>query len=281
MSDCENCSASSCDGCSKKNTRDPQDIAISNFLSQVKHKLIVMSGKGGVGKSTVAVDLALILSERGYRVGIMDVDLHGPSVAGMLGYEDAHLRAEGDKLLPFKYSDNLYFLSAQGLLANEDDPLVWRGPLKIGAIRQFMSDTEWPALDYLIVDCPPGTGDEPLTVIQTIRDAKAIIVTTPQRVSLADVRKSVNFCRMGNVPICGVVENMSGFICPHCGKEVDIFKVGGGEALAKEKNLPFLGRIPIDPMVVAAEDDGKPLDNLSKGCRAALDTIVDNVIKNA
>ena len=171
----------------------------------------------------------------------MDVDLHGPSVAGMLGFMDKHVQVEGEKLIPFRYSDHLEFLSAQGFLAQQDDALIWRGPLKVGAIRQFMSDTKWDPLDYLIIDCPPGTGDEPLTVVQTIKDAEAIIVTTPQKVALADVRKSLSFCQLGHIPVRGIIENMSGFVCPHCGQEVDIFKAGGGKALAEEKGLPFLG----------------------------------------
>ena len=195
MSDCDRCSQSSCAGCPSASEKkvNPQDVAIHQFLGQVKHKFIVMSGKGGVGKSTVSVDLALLLAEKGFKVGLLDVDLHGPSVAGMLGFSNAHLMAKKDRLLPFEVNKNLCFISAQGLLQSEDDPLIWRGPVKIGAIRQFLSDTDWPALDYLIIDCPPGTGDEPLTVVQTIPDAEAIIVTTPQKVSLADVRKSVNF----------------------------------------------------------------------------------------
>lgn len=276
---CEHCDHSHCSSCGEKPQLNEQDIAIADFLHQVKHKIVVMSGKGGVGKSTVSVDLALLLSQRGYKVGLMDVDLHGPSVAGMLGFTGKHVQVVGEQLVPFKYNDNLEFLSAQGFLANDDDALIWRGPLKIGAIRQFMSDTCWGALDYLIIDCPPGTGDEPLTVVQTIPDAEAIIVTTPQKVALADVRKSLSFCELGNIPVRGIIENMSGFICPHCGQEVDIFKAGGGKALAEEKNLPFLGKIPIDPMVVAAEDNGNPLESISEGCRKALEGIVDKVVE--
>jgi len=276
---CEHCDHSHCSGCSEKPQLNEQDIAIADFLHQVKHKIVVMSGKGGVGKSTVAVDLALILSQRGYKVGLMDVDLHGPSVAGMLGFTGKHVQVVGEQLVPFKYNDNLEFLSAQGFLANVDDALIWRGPLKIGAIRQFMSDTCWGPLDYLIIDCPPGTGDEPLTVVQTIPDSEAIIVTTPQKVALADVRKSLSFCELGKIPVRGIIENMSGFICPHCGQEVDIFKAGGGKALAEEKHLPFLGKIPIDPMVVAAEDNGNPLESISEGCRKALEGIVDKVVE--
>lgn len=280
MSECSGCSksGSACSGCASKPKVNEQDIAIADFLAQVKHKLVVMSGKGGVGKSTVSVDLALILAERGYKVGLMDVDLHGPSIATMLGFDKARVQVLGDQLLPFYYNDNLEFLSAQGFLANSDDALIWRGPMKIGAIRQFMSDTRWDPLDYLIIDCPPGTGDEPLTVIQTITDAQAVIVTTPQKVALADVRKSLSFCELAHIPVRGIIENMSGFICPHCHQKVDIFKSGGGKDLAAEKGLPFLGQIPIDPMVVAAEDNGSPLDNISPESRTALDEIVDNIL---
>lgn len=181
MSECDHCDHSHCSGCASNPKQNPQDVAIADFLGHVKHKIVVMSGKGGVGKSTVSVDLALLLSQRGYHVGLMDVDLHGPSVAGMLGFMDRHIQVENEKLVPFKYSDNLEFLSAQGFLAEQDDALIWRGPLKVGAIRQFMSDTQWDPLDYLIIDCPPGTGDEPLTVVQTIKDAEAIVVTTPRK----------------------------------------------------------------------------------------------------
>ena len=279
MSECDHCDHSHCSGCESNPKQNPQDAAIADFLQHVKHKIVVMSGKGGVGKSTVSVDLALLLSERGYQVGLMDVDLHGPSVAGMLGYMDKHVQVEGEKLVPFRYSDHLEFLSAQGFLAQQDDALIWRGPLKVGAIRQFMSDTKWDPLDYLIIDCPPGTGDEPLTVVQTIKDAEAIIMTTPQKVALADVRKSLSFCQLGHIPVLGIIENMSGFVCPHCGQEVDIFKAGGGKALAEEKGLPFLGRIPIDPQVVAAEDAGNPLENISEASRKALNSIVDKVVE--
>lgn len=219
-----------------------------------------MSGKGGVGKSTVSVNLALGLANKGYQVGLMDVDIHGPDVVRMLDLKGGiEPPATKDSLVPaLKYSDNLKVVSLEFMMRDRNEAIIWRGPLKIQAIRQFISDMDWGELDYLIIDAPPGTGDEPLTVAQTIPNVKALVVTTPQQVALADVRKSINFCKTVKVEIVGIVENMSGFICPHCGETVDIFKSGGGESLARELELPFLGKIPMDPLVVMAGDDGKP-----------------------
>jgi len=280
MSECDTCNKEDCANCaSNKNKVDPQDLAITNFLSQVKHKFVVMSGKGGVGKSTVSTDLALLLAQKGFKVGLLDVDLHGPSIAGLLGLTGKPLTATADnKIIPYHYNNNLEVMTIQGLLPNNDDALVWRGPVKIGVIRQFLSDTQWPALDYLIIDCPPGTGDEPLTVIQTIKDVEAIIVTTPQKIALDDVRKSVNFCEIAHVPIAGIIENMSGLVCPHCHQVINLFKTGGGENLAKEKNLPFLGKLPLDPAVVDSDDAGDPLASLGEATKKALDEVVTKII---
>ena len=273
---CETCSTS--DNCNDKALNE-QDYKINAFLGNVKHKLMVMSGKGGVGKSTVAANLAIALSEKGYSVGLLDVDLHGPSIAGILGLTGIPLNADGDQLLPYQYNENLQVMSVQGLLADPDDALIWRGPLKIGVIRQFLADTKWPDLDYLIIDCPPGTGDEPLTIIQTIKDAQAVIVTTPQEVSLADVRKSINFCQQAQLAILGIVENMSGFVCPDCGTVHNIFKSGGGAKLAAERNINFLGKLPIDPQVVDSEDAGNPTAAISLQTKEALQTMVNNIIE--
>lgn len=281
MSDCEGCSKEDCASCaSNQNKPNPQDIAIADFLGQVKHKLVIMSGKGGVGKSTVSADLALLLSEKGFKVGLMDVDLHGPSISGILGLTDIPLTAQGEKIIPYQLNDNLYVMTIQGLMQNKDDALVWRGPVKIGVIRQFLSDTKWPALDYLIIDCPPGTGDEPLTVIQTIKDVEAVIVTTPQKIALDDVRKSITFCNMADIKIAGIIENMSGLICPHCNEVINIFKSGGGEKLAAEKEIPFLGKLPMDPAVVEAEDNGQPLANINMATKIALDGIINKLVKD-
>jgi len=237
-----------------------QDIAINKSLGKIKNKILVMSGKGGVGKSTVAVNLALSLAKRGHKVGLMDVDLHGPDVCRMLDLKGT-LEAPEDPdglVPPLTYNDNLKVVSLEYMMKDRDDAVIWRGPLKIQAIRQFVADMDWGELDYLVIDAPPGTGDEPLSVAQTMPGVHAVVVTTPQAVALADVRKSINFCKTVEMPIIGVVENMSGFICPHCEKTVDIFSSGGGEKTARDFDLPFLGKVPMDPRVVAAGDTGKP-----------------------
>ncbi|MBT8344893.1 MAG: Mrp/NBP35 family ATP-binding protein [Desulfofustis sp.] len=237
-----------------------QDNAITRSLGKIKNKILVMSGKGGVGKSTVSVNLALSLSKKGHKVGLMDVDIHGPDVVRMLNITGTLEPpvSEKDLVAPLFYNDNLKVVSLEYMMKDRDEAIIWRGPLKIQAIRQFVADFDWGELDYLIIDAPPGTGDEPLSVAQTIPLVKAIVVTTPQKVALADVRKSINFCKTVNVDIVGVVENMSGFVCPHCNETVDIFKSGGGEQVAREFDLPFLGRVPMDPKVVMAGDDGTP-----------------------
>jgi len=237
-----------------------QELAINRSLGKIKNKILVMSGKGGVGKSTVSVNLALGLAKLGYQVGLMDVDIHGPDVVRMLNMTGTlePPKNPDDLVPPLKYNDNLKVVSLEYLMRDRDEAIIWRGPLKIQAIRQFISDMDWGELDYLIIDAPPGTGDEPLSVAQTIPHVKAVVVTTPQKVALADVRKSINFCKTVKVEIAGVVENMSGLVCPHCHETVNIFKSGGGEALARELDLPFLGKVPMDPMVVLAGDDGTP-----------------------
>lgn len=234
-------------------------LALNDNLRDVKHKIIVLSGKGGVGKSTVATNIAISLSYKGKTVGLIDVDIHGPSIPKMLGLEGAPLRGSDEGMLPVDYSQGLKVISVGFILRNEADAVIWRAPLKHSLIRQFFRDIKWANLDYLIMDSPPGTGDEPLSVIQLLKDADgAVIVTTPQDVALSDVRKAITFCRHVNLPIIGVVENMSGFVCPYCGKTVDIFKSGGGEKLASEMNVPFLGRIPLEPKIVETGDSGKP-----------------------
>ncbi len=235
-----------------------QDREIKERLSHIKNKILVMSGKGGVGKSSVAAFLSIVLAKKGFKVGLMDVDLHGPSVRRMLGVTGVPQPSKQEgKILPIEILPGLGMLSIESLMGEDKDAAtIWRGPLKIGVIRQFISDIEWADLDYLIIDSPPGTGDEPLTVAQTIPDARAIIVTTPQEISLADVRKSINFCRQVNMPILGIVENMSGFVCPHCGDAIDLFSAHGGEMLAKKENIPLLGTLPVEPAVVKQSDEG-------------------------
>jgi Mrp family chromosome partitioning ATPase/predicted Fe-Mo cluster-binding NifX family protein len=225
-------------------------------LDKIKNKIIVLSGKGGVGKTSVSVNLSIALAYRGFKVGLMDVDIHGPDVPRMLGLKGVLGINENKKLVPMPYSGNLAAVSVESLVAAKDDAIIWRGPIKHSAIRQFISDVDWGDLDYLIIDSPPGTGDEPLSVAQVVKGAKAIIVTTPQEVSLADVRKSISFCRTVKMEIVGLVENMSGYICPHCQKPVDLFGIGGGERTAQTQGLDFLGRIPFDPQLVACGDAG-------------------------
>jgi len=258
-----------------------QDNAITRSLGKIKNKILVMSGKGGVGKSTVSVNLALSLAKKGYKVGLMDVDIHGPDVIRMLNMTGTlePPQSENELVKPLMYNGNLKVVSLEYMMRDRDEAIIWRGPLKIQAIRQFVADFDWGELDYLVIDAPPGTGDEPLSVAQTIPLLKAIVVTTPQKVALADVRKSINFCKTVNVDIVGVVENMSGFVCPHCNKTVDIFKSGGGEQIAREFDLPFLGRVPMDPKVVIAGDDGKPFLSSEEDSPsvAAFTKIVDGV----
>jgi Mrp family chromosome partitioning ATPase len=217
-----------------------------------------MSGKGGVGKSSVAAYLAVGLARLGFRVGLMDVDLHGPSIPGMLGITGP-FDANEEGLIPKSCADRLKVVSMQCLLEDEDSAVIWRGPVKSGVIRQFISDVNWGDLDYLVIDAPPGTGDEPLSVAQTVAGAQAVIVTTPQEVALADVRKSINFCRKVGMPILGLVENMSGLICPHCEKEIPLFGKGGGLKTARKMDVHFLGSLPFDPRVAEGSDSGKTL----------------------
>jgi len=241
----------------KKAMMEAQDAEIREKLKWFKNKLLVMSGKGGVGKSTVAAYLAVGLAKKDYQVGLMDVDLHGPSIPRLLGLKGSiQSSAESKKGLPLKYLPNMEVMSIESLLGDKDTATIWRGPLKIGVIKQFISDIEWSNSDYLIIDCPPGTGDEPLTIAQVIPDTKAIIVTTPQEISLADVRKSINFCRQVNMGVLGLIENMSGLLCPYCGKTIDLFKTDGGAVTAKKAGLTLLGSLPLEPEIVLEGDNG-------------------------
>ena len=232
------------------------DEKAKRSLTRIKNKIMIMSGKGGVGKSSVSVNLAIALAEKGFTVGLMDVDIHGPDIPRMLGLSGMMSANAEKKLEPMRYSGNLKAVSIESLMSEKDDAIIWRGPMKHGVIRQFIGEVEWGALDYLIIDSPPGTGDEPLTVAQLIKDARAVIVTTPQEIALADVRKSINFCKTVNMNILGIVENMSGYVCPHCGKTTDIFGSGGGQRMAMQTGLKLLGRIPFDPNLVKCGDAG-------------------------
>lgn len=275
----------SCSHGNQNAAKDAKDAAmLRDNMAKIKHKIIVMSGKGGVGKSTVAVNLAAALAEKKFKTGLLDIDVHGPSVPRLLGIEDQMAAGAGEKsIMPVKHSEYLSVMSVGFLMPNRDDAVIWRGPLKYGVIKQFLTDVLWGELDYLIVDSPPGTGDEPLSVCQLIENPDgAVIVTTPQDVALADVRKSVTFCRQVKVPVIGVVENMSGFVCPHCGTVTDIFKTGGGKSMAEDMGVKFLGAIPLEPRVVESGDDGFPHLSATpaQGTRAqqSFTSIVDTII---
>ncbi len=256
-----------------------EEMEIKEQLNKIKKRFIIMSGKGGVGKSTVAVNIALGLAQKDKKVGLVDVDIHGPSIPTLLNLENAKAMGTGDgKILPIEINNNLKVVSIGFFLPSKDEAVIWRGPLKMSFIKQVIKDVLWGELDYLIFDCPPGTGDEPLSVIQIIKDVDgAIIVTTPQEVAISDVRKSISFCEALGTPILGIIENMSGFICPHCGKETPLFKTGGGEKLAKEKNINFLGKIPFDPKIVESGDEGKPFI-LDKDIQY-MNKIIDKIIE--
>ncbi|MBN2138729.1 MAG: Mrp/NBP35 family ATP-binding protein [Sedimentisphaerales bacterium] len=254
--------------------QDNSDEAqIRSRLKRIKRQVLVLSGKGGVGKSTVAANLAVSLVLAGKRVGLLDIDIHGPSIPKILNLEARKVRSEGSEIMPIEVMPNFKVMSIGFLLPSRDDAVIWRGPMKYQMIKQFIKDVQWGDLDFLIVDSPPGTGDEPLSVIQLLGKADgAVIVTTPQEVALADVRKGISFCRSLGLPVLGVLENMSGFVCPKCGERTDIFKSGGGEEMACRMEVPFLGMIPIDAEVVRACDLGIPIvrsgENQSKTAKA-------------
>lgn len=257
---CESCSSSSCSASSKKLTESQQEFEerrrLAARLCRIKHKIVVLSGKGGVGKSTVAVNLAMGLHLAGKKVGLLDVDIHGPSIPTMLGLEAGKVLEADGELLPVEL-DGLKVISLGFFLAEQDEAVIWRGPMKTGVITQFIRDVAWGDLDYLIVDSPPGTGDEPLSVCQTLEGADgAVIVTTPQKVAAVDVRKSISFCRQIKMPVLGVIENMNGFVCPNCGELSAVFRSGGGRQMADDMQVPFLGSVPIDPQIAEAGDSG-------------------------
>ena len=260
-SQCGSCGDASCGSAGQTNPQpaaaDDKDRKLKDRLSRIRRKIIVMSGKGGVGKSTVAVNLAMSAMLSGQRVGLLDVDLHGPSIPTMLGLVGYRLEGGDNGMLPIEIG-GLKVLSVGFLLNHPDDPVIWRGPMKIGVIRQFLEDVDWGDLDLLVIDAPPGTGDEPLSVCQLIPELDgAVIVTTPQKVAAADVRKSINFCHEVGVTVLGVIENMSGFACPKCGEVTPILRAGGGRIMAEEMHVPFLGSIPIDPLIAESGDEGK------------------------
>jgi len=258
---CDTCQDMDCPASQRKKDESEEEFEdrrkLQSRLCRIKHKIVVLSGKGGVGKSTVAVNLATALMLSGKRVGLLDVDIHGPSIPTMLGLEREKIQGSEGGLLPIAVG-GLKIMSLGFLLQNQDDAVIWRGPMKMGVIKQFLKDVAWGDLDDLIIDSPPGTGDEPLSVCQLIGAMDgAVIVTTPQKVAAVDVRKSITFCRRLQVPVLGVVENMSGFVCPKCGEVTQILPSGGGERIAKDMNVPFLGSIPMDPKIAEAGDSGR------------------------
>jgi ATP-binding protein involved in chromosome partitioning len=240
--------------------RQAEEQKLESRMAEIRHKLLVLSGKGGVGKSTVAANLAIALAQAGKCVGLLDIDLHGPSIPQLMGLEAGQVRMTEEDILPVHLTDNLSVMSIGFLLPDSRQAVIWRGPRKHGLIRQFLKDVLWGKLDYLVVDSPPGTGDEPMSVAQLVGPrAGAIVVTTPQQVAIADVRRCIAFCGELSLPVVGIVENLSGLVCPRCGQQIDLFSRGGGLALAREMDVPFLGQIPIDPEVVTCGDAGIPL----------------------
>ncbi|KAI8800167.1 nucleotide-binding protein 1 [Cladochytrium replicatum] len=295
--------ASACEGCPNQSicasgpaAPDPALPQIAARLANVKNVLLVLSGKGGVGKSTLSTTLSFALAaedDKPLQVGALDIDICGPSIPRMTGLVGEQVHQSNSGWSPVYVADNLAVMSVGFLLADEDNAIIWRGPKKNGLIKQFLKDVDWGHLDYLVVDTPPGTSDEHLSVVQYLAAAEpttnvsAIVVTTPQEISLQDVRRELSFCRKVGIRVLGVVENMSAFVCPSCHKSSDIFPKGprgGGEVLAKDFSVPFLGSIPIDPRIGRSCDYGESfVENFSeapaaraykeivKGIRSALE----------
>jgi len=249
-------------------------------MKKIKHKIVVLSGKGGVGKSTVSVNLAVGLTQRGYRVGLLDTDIHGPNVAHMLGLDHQVMAIRENEIEPFEARPNLFVVSLALTGRPVDTAYIWRGPIKIALINQLMADTLWPDLDYLIIDSPPGTGDEPLTVCQLLNSSLSrgtVIVTTPQSVSVLDARRTIDFSKQLKMPILGLVENMAGYLNAD-GTILPLFGEGGGLAAAQELAVPFLGSIAMDPKAVKLSEEGKALLEQATGLRDSFDKVIDGII---
>ncbi|MDD1711440.1 MAG: Mrp/NBP35 family ATP-binding protein [Methanoregulaceae archaeon] len=276
--ECEGCpTAATCDTAQGKAKGLPEKSKID-----VRHVILVLSGKGGVGKSTVSVNLAYALSAHGYRTGLMDLDIHGPNVPKMLGIEDHRLTTIGNMIEPVRVTGNLAVISMAFLLPDISTPVIWRGPMKMSAISQFLSDVDWGPLDFLVVDLPPGTGDEALSIIQLAPNVTgAVIVTTPQEVATMDAMKAAKFVEKLDIRVLGIVENMSGFICPHCKEEVDLFGSGGGKRIAAVLKVPFLGSIPLDPEMRKAGDEGRPFVIRAKDSPTweRVDAVMEELVK--
>jgi ATP-binding protein involved in chromosome partitioning len=252
-----------------KEQQAQEDQILKQNMRKIKHKIAVISGKGGVGKSTVTVNLAVSFAQKGFKVGVLDADIHGPSVPKLLGVDGQQVKYGPPGAFPVTGPLGLKVMSIDFFLP-EQAPTIWRGPLKMRAIRQFLIDIVWGELDFLFIDLPPGTGDEPLSIAQLLPDLDGVvIVTMPTALSSVVVKKAITFAEQLNMPIIGVVENMSGFICPHCGTKTEIFQSGGGEKMAQEVGVPFLGSIPIDPAVGVDSDKGQPFVLAHKDSAAA------------
>ena len=284
-SSCNKCENESCSAKNKMhNETDAEFIdrqKLKQSMCKVKHKVLVLSGKGGVGKSTVAVNLAMTLALKGKKVGLVDVDIHGPSIPKLLNLENIKIFSDDEYMYPADYNENLKVISVGFFLESQDDALIWRGPRKYGLIKQFLKDVNWGELDYLVFDLPPGTGDEPLAICELIENPDgAVVVTTPQGVAITDVRKSINFCRKLNLPVLGVIENMSGFICPKCGELTNIFSKDGAKNMAEDMKVPFLGNVPIDAEIARNGDLGTPFvcSESSSATAAAFNKIVEPIL---
>lgn len=252
-----------------------QDIDILKRMSKVKHQIAVMSGKGGVGKSTMAVNIAVALAKKGYKTGIMDVDIHGPNVPRMLNIEQNSLIIGEDGILPIKAMENLEVISMQFVLPSFDSPIIWRGPKKTSAIRQFLAEVSWNYLDVLVVDCPPGTGDEHLAILQSIQLDGIIMITTPHLLSCDDLKKSINMAKNLKVKIIGIIENMSEFLCPNCKTEIPIFGKENCKEIALEMGVPFLGSIPIE--AVFTESDDLLIENMESETSKRIMNVVNKI----
>ena len=266
----------------KKDNNEVGNKEIDEKMAKIKYKLVVMSGKGGVGKTTVATNLAMALALNGFTVGIIDADITGPNVPKMMGIPPDHLPtidSPNKRIIPVMGPLNIKIMSMAFLLQDQDTPIVWRGPLKMGAINQFLNDVEWGNLDFLVIDLPPGTSDEIISILQLVKEARSIVVTTPQDVALLDARKSITLGIKMTGGILGVIENMSGFACPHCGKEIDIFGKEGGKKAAEELGVNFLGAIPIDPDIRIDSDKGSPyvVKHENAPAKKAFEEIVKNI----
>jgi len=248
----------------------------------VRHVILVLSGKGGVGKSTVSVNLAFALANMGKSVGLLDLDIHGPNIPKMLGLEDQRPAVLDKVIEPVHVTGNLSVMSMAFLLPDTSTPVIWRGPMKMGAIQQFLSEVNWGSLDYLVVDLPPGTGDEALTIAQLAPNVRgAVIVTTPQDVAVLDAIKAAKFVEKLELPVLGIIENMSGMVCPHCGGAVDLFGTGGGKKAAEDLHVPYLGAIPLDPAMVIAGDNGRPFisQHLDSASWKVVNSVMERLVK--